>query len=124
MTGIVLPDPPPPAPGVERAHTCEGWVEIPRGERPTCQRCAERLERYRHVAAGNGTVAEIREALSALDKVSAETPLGVCVRVEYEGLRVWACPRSFLVDDEPLISRAPNRRARRAAKLTKAKGRR
>jgi hypothetical protein len=122
VTEIVLPDPPPPATG-ERAHTCEGWIEVARGERPTCERCAERLARYRQTAAGDGTVAEIREALSALDKVSRETPLGVCVRVDYEGIRVWACPRSFLVEGEPLVSRAPNRRARRAAKLAKAKGR-
>lgn len=114
--GIVLPEPPA---ATDRAHTCEGWVEVPKGERPTCSRCLERGERYRRVAAGNGTVPEIREAISALEAVSRQTELGVCVRVDYEGLRVWACPRSFLVDGEPLVSSAPNRRARRAAKLAK-----
>lgn len=121
MTEIVLPEPPPPPAPTERAHTCAGWVEIPKGSRPTCERCEERGARYRHVAAGNGTVAEIREAINALEVVSRQTPLGVCVRVDYEGIRVWACPRSFLVDGEPLVSTAPNREARRRMKFGKAR---
>lgn len=97
--------PPPPEPGPES---------------PTCERCAERLARIEEVARGNGTVPEIREALTALENVARSgAPLGQ--KYVVDGLLV--CPRctpakSFgLSDDEtePLIAVVPfhNRRDRR-----------
>lgn len=119
-----VPDLPDEPRRVEWAHTCSGWVEIPKGERPTCGRCAERRERYAHVAAGHGTVAEIREAISALAHVDGQVPLGETVRMKLRGMNVWACPRSVRVEHDGRESIAvdalPNRRARRRA----AKGRR
>lgn len=121
MNEIVVPRLPPPPVELELAFTCEGKVEHPKGERPTCARCTERLERYRHVAAGNGTVEEIREALSALETLKGQPPLGECVRVDWEGVRVWACPRAINVgtddDPTPLTAVAANRAQRRAMKM-------
>lgn len=120
----ILPELPEPPRALERAYTCDGWIEIPAGERPTCARCVGRLERYRQVAAGHGTVLEIREALAALETLRGQTPLGQCVRVVFEGLRIWACPRSIDVGDEtPLIAVARNRAERRRVRLTKKRAR-
>lgn len=110
---IVVPEPRPVPAAVDVAHTCEGWIEIPKGSRPRCQRCDERRERYQHVAAGNGTVAEIREAISALEHVRGQTPLGETVRATLAGMRVWACPRSVTVGEGVMVDEVPNRRARR-----------
>jgi hypothetical protein len=121
-----VPDLPDRPKATEPAHTCSGWVEIPRGTRPTCERCEQRLERYRHVAAGHGTVAEIREAISALNHVDGQPPLGTCVRTKIKGVVVWACPRSVNVgeqdDPTPLLDRQPNRDARRGWKKKRKRG--
>lgn len=121
MSELVLPDLPPRPEPTDRAHTCDGWIEIPKGTRPACERCTARLEHYRHVAAGNGTIVEIREAISALENIGGQPQLGECVRIDFEGLKVWACPRSFNVGDAddpvPLVAKYPNRRARRSARL-------
>jgi hypothetical protein len=124
VTQIVVPgvpDLPPPPQATERARVCSGWILIPKGERPTCERCKERLERYRHVAAGNGTIREIREAISALEYVDRQLPLGMTVKMRVRGLDVWACPRAVPVsvdggDPIPAIDVYPNRKARRDAR--------
>lgn len=106
-----LPEAPPEA--VEQAHTCSGWILVTKGVRPRCDRCDERRERYEHVAAGNGTVAEIREAIGALEYVKGQTPLGETVRATLRGMRVWACPRSVEVGDGLMVDEMPNRATRR-----------
>lgn len=117
MSEIVLPDPEPVV-ETDPAHTCDGWITVPRGQRPTCSRCVEREARYKHAAAGNGTLEEIREAISALETISKQgTPMGQTVKTYIRGLHVWACPRSVNVgaedDPVPLIQVAGNRQARR-----------
>jgi hypothetical protein len=88
---------------------------------PFCARCTERLERLAHVAAGHGTVQEIREAINALENVARSgAPLGE--KVVVDGIRI--CPRctpasafGLAVDKTvPLINVVDftNRRARRA----------
>lgn len=85
---------------------------------PTCGRCAERRDRYDHVAAGNGTIAEIREAIAALDYVRRQgLPLGAKIKID----GAWVCPRCTADpgsdDDTPLLEVLPNRAARRRNKL-------
>lgn len=114
---IVIPDLPAPIVETEHAHTCDGWIEHPKGQRPRCERCDKRRERYEQHAAGNGTVAEIREAVDALEHVQGKTPLGECIRTELRGVKVWACPRSINLghadDPIPLVDVAGNRSERR-----------
>lgn len=124
VTEIVVPGVPdlPPRPeATERAVTCSGWVLIPKGVRPTCERCEARLEHYRHVAAGHGTIVEIREAISALEHVDGQVPLGMTVKMRVRGLDVWACPRAVNVSNDegdpvPAVDAYPNREARRRAR--------
>lgn len=90
---------------------------VPEDQNPECARCVDRRDRYEHAAAGNGTVAEIRQAVDALEAVKASgVPLGRKVKL---GDR-WACPRCTNAgdDDEPvsLLEVAPNRAARRRIK--------
>lgn len=110
---IILPDLPAPPEATDQAHTCEGWIAIPKGTRPRCKRCDDRRERYEQVAAGHGTVEEIREAISALEHVRGQTPLGETVRTELRGMKVWACPRSVTIGDGIMVDELPNRAARR-----------
>lgn len=110
---IVIPELPAPPDAVDLAHTCEGWIEIPKGSRPRCTRCEQRRIGYETRAAGNGTIEEIREAISALEHVKGQTPLGETVRTELRGMRVWACPRSVEVGDGLMVDEMPNRYTRR-----------
>lgn len=97
----------------------DGWTP---DREPFCRRCTERLERLSHIAAGHGTITEIREAVTMLDAVAQSgAPLGE--KYAIDGLRV--CPRCTpakafgLSDDDtlPLIAVVPfrNRGARRRA---------
>lgn len=127
-TPIIVPAPEAPPEPTDPAHTCEGWVQVPKGTRPECARCKARLADYRQRAAGHGTVEEIREAISALEQLRGQTPLGTCVRWEHRGLRVWVCPRSINLGPEhepiPLLEIAPNRGERRRLDRFKKRRRR
>jgi hypothetical protein len=75
------------------------------GRAPFCEHCTERGQRLAHVAAGHGTVSEIREALNQLENVRRSgAPLGEKVVVD----RLRICPRctpakAFGLSDDPTV---------------------
>lgn len=111
--------------GAEPSHE----EPTPADER-TCARCLDRLEAIERVAAGHGTVSEIREAVNALENIARSgAPLGQKYKID--GL--WACPRCTpaaafgLSEDktEPLINVIPfHHRALRRQALKNARRRR
>jgi hypothetical protein len=91
-----------------------------------CPRCKERGDNARHVAAGHGTVEEIRDAMAILE---AERRAGIRLGAKIKIDGGWHCPRCTGMPHPetggegpkaltvPIISELPNRAARRRAKL-------
>lgn len=80
--------------------------------RTECERCKERGERYERAAAGNGTIDEIREAITALENAKAlQLPFGVLVMLGHGRHKVKVCPRctnvGTVADPVPLIEKWP-----------------
>lgn len=83
--------------------------------RPTCSRCIARAEQARYVAAGHGTIAEIREAIDLLELERASgLPLGETITIA-GGAHV--CPYCTRNQDGPLVASRPNRATRRRTRI-------